>query len=205
MGEPVPAQIAAAAGAPQVEFTIVEGGMTRLRKGDISVTRPDGPVGVVAENMPPGFREKLSAAPKATRMLIFDYRSENADSGLVHADVKLICEIQYNGPEVRAIFDLPADGMRSQLGTRTTIEIQNPLWLERIPAPDTWRTVGFRVLPVVYIPVSIRVDEPWPSDTYRASFNLVLSGLYGFGKSLDGYCLDSYHEAYDSPPQTASR
>ena len=181
------APAAAAAGAVAVR---------RLKKGDVTFRKPDKPVGVVAENMPEELRLKLSPTPVTARKVIFSYRSEN-NAGMECANVKLVCEVQYNGPEVQAVFDLPADGMRSRLGTDTTIEVQNPLSLERLPAPPGWRAAGFALLPVVQIPVSIVVDEPWPNDNTKVTFHLVLSGLAGFGRTAGGSFYENYQQVND--------
>jgi hypothetical protein len=120
------------------------------------------------------------------------------DSEVVeNANVKLQCIVQYNGPEVRARFDLSVDGMRSRLGTETSIEVKSQLDLETMEAPDNWKKIGLKQFPVIYLPVSIFVDEVWPNDNFKASFNLVLSGMYGFGISSGGSFQQEYREVED--------
>jgi len=114
-----------------------------------------------------------------------------------HANVKLQCVAQYNGPEVWATFDLAIDGMRSRLGTETTIDIKPQLDLETMEAPDNWKKAGLNDFPVIYLPVTIFVDEPWPADNFKASFTLILSGMYGFGTSSGGPFQQDYREVSD--------
>lgn len=191
MTEPVTAGAAAAGIAKEIGFKVIEAGIGELKKGDVTFRRPDKPVGVVAENMPEELRLKLSPTPTTVRKTIWSYGSHNG-LGMQTVSVKLICEVQYNGPEVQAVFDLPADGMRARLGSDVTIEVQNPLALERIRPPQAWVNAGFKLVPVVKVPVSIFVDEPWPNDNTKATFSLILSGLYGLGRTAT----DSYYENY---------
>jgi hypothetical protein len=125
-------------------FKLVEAGIEELKKGDVVVRKPDSPVGVRAENMPEELRAKLTLITQ--RKVIWTYRATKA--GLQTASIKLVCEVQYNGPEVQAAFDLAPDGMRARLGTDATIEIQTPLLLDRLAAPPGWRAAGFKLLPV---------------------------------------------------------
>jgi hypothetical protein len=196
MGEPVTAGAAAVGVAKEIGFKLVEAGVGEMAKGDVTFRKPDKAVGVTAENMPEELRLKLNPTPHTSRKVIWTYRSQN-NAGMVTASIKLICEVQYNGPEVLAVFDLPADGMRSRLGTDTTIEVQNPLSLQRLAAPPNWKAAGFSLLPVVQVPVSIFVDEPWPNDNTKATFHLVLSGLYGFGTSEGGSYYENYQQITD--------
>lgn len=196
MTEPVTAGAAAAGIAKEIGFKVIEAGIGELKKGDVTMRRPDKPVGVTAESMPEELRLKLNPTPMTTRKVIWSYYSQNK-LGMEAVNVKLTCEVQYNGPEVQAIFDLPADGMRSRLGSDTFIEIQNPLSLERMTPSASWLAAGFKFLPVVYVPISIFVDEPWPNDNTKATFSLVLSGLYGLGKSASGSFLANYQERHD--------
>jgi len=53
------------------------------------------------------------------------------------------------------------------------------------------------VFPVLYLPVSIFVDEVWPGDNFKASFMLVRSGMHGFGASASGSVQVSYAEHSD--------
>jgi len=114
-----------------------------------------------------------------------------------NANVKLQCTVQYNGPEVWATFDLAIDGMRSRLGTETTIDIKPQLDLETVDAPDNWKKIGLTEFPVIYLPVTVFVDEVWPNDNFKASFTLVLSGMYGFGVTSGGSFQHDYREVSD--------
>jgi hypothetical protein len=175
---------ATVASLPDLAFRVLEAGVGEVRRGDITFRRPDNPVGVRVENMPTVLRTRLAAKPSVTRKVIWSYHATKA--GIVTADIKLVCEVHYNGPEVEAHFELPADGMRSRLGTDTTIEVLKPFALERIEAPPAWKAAGIHVLPVVEVPVSIVVDEPWPNSNTKVTFAVVLSGLYGLGDSSGG-------------------
>lgn len=192
MGEPVTAGAAAVGVAKEIGFKLIEAGIGEMAKGDVTLRKPDKPIGVVAESMPEELRLKLSTTPTTARKIIWSYHSSNK-LGVQTASVKLVCDVQYNGPEVQAVFDLAPDGMRSRLGTSTTIEIQNPLSLQRISPPKAWQDAGFKLLPVVHVPISIYVDEPWPNDNTKVTFMLVLSGLYGLGDSAGG----SYYQNYE--------
>lgn len=177
---PDPATVSAAAGVVGVTFSILSAGVAEVRKGDIKFNAPNGPVGVIAQNIPPNVG--LTQIESAKR--IFSYRS-SAPAGEA-VNVKLDCRILYDGPQVQANFELPADGMRSRFNSDVTIDIREPLSIQRLDAPEVWRNVGMMQFPVVKIPVSIFVDEPWPTDNTKITFNLVLSGVYGFGSSADG-------------------
>jgi hypothetical protein len=112
-------------------------------------------------------------------------------------NLKLRCILQYNGPEIWGTFDTAIDGMRSRLGAETTIDIKPQLDLETRPAPGAWPSIGLPEFPVIYLPVSIFVNEPWPSDNFKASFMLVLSGMWGFGDSGSGSFQLNYAEHSD--------
>ena len=112
-------------------------------------------------------------------------------------NIKLRCMLQYNGPEVWATFDTAADGTRSRLGSETTIDIKPQLDLDFREAPEAWKKAGIDRYPVIYLPVSVFVDEPWPTDNLKASFHLVLSGMYGFGDSASGPFQVDYQEVWD--------
>jgi hypothetical protein len=192
MGDPV----TAAGVAKEIGFKLVEASVSELAKGDVIVHGPDNAIGVTAESMPEELRAKLNPTPSTARKVIFSYRSATV-VGIETANIKLICELQYNGPEVLAVFDLPADGMRSRLGTDTTIRIGGPMTLERLPAPEAWKAAGFPRIPVVHVPISVFVNEPWPNDNLKVTFNLVLSGLYGFGKTAEGDYRENYQRVKD--------
>ena len=145
--------------AAQIGFEILKSGISAMASGDVEYTGPTSAIGVTATNIPSNVRLKA----KTSSLLIFSFHSENPSTGIEHVNVKLNCWIQYDGPQVQATFQFPADGQRSRLMNDTKIRIENPLF------------------PVVRIPVTVFVDAPWPNDNYHESFMLVLSGMYGFG------------------------
>lgn len=196
MTEPVTATAAAAGVAKEIGFKLVEASIGELMKGDVKMRRPDQAVGVRADSMPDELRARVRPTPWKDRKVIWSYRSVNGFD-METVNIQLVCEVQYNGPQVQALFDLAAGGMRSRLGSDTTIEIQNPLLLERVAAPPDWVAGGFKLLPVAYVPISIFVDEPWPNDNTKATFKLVLSGLAGFGKTSGGSFLEDYEVVND--------
>jgi hypothetical protein len=112
-------------------------------------------------------------------------------------NIKLRCICQWNGPEVTATFDLAPDGMRARHGTEASIDIKPQLNLSTAETGDAWKKIGINRYPVVYLPVSIFIDEPWPSKNYKASFNLVLSGMYGFGITGSGDFQESFESSSD--------
>jgi len=186
---------AAVASVPDLAFRVLEAGVAEVRRGDVTFRRPDKPVGVRVENMPTELRTRLPAKPMVSRKVIWSYHGTKL--GIVTADIKLVCEVHYNGPEVEAHFELPADGMRSRLGTDTTIEILNPFSLERLAAPPAWKAGGIHIVPVVQVPVSIFVDEPAPNSNTKATFDVVLSGMYGFGDGAGSSFARNYNQIKD--------
>jgi len=112
-------------------------------------------------------------------------------------NIKLRCICQWNGPEVTATFDLAPDGMRARHGTEASIDIKPQLNLSTAETGDAWKQLGINRYPVVYLPVSIFIDEPWPSKNYKASFNLVLSGMYGFGITGSGDFQENFESSSD--------
>jgi hypothetical protein len=112
-------------------------------------------------------------------------------------NIKLRCICQWNGPEVTATFDLAPDGMRARHGTEASIDIKPQLNLSTAETGDAWKKIGINRYPVVYLPVSIFIDETWPSKNYKASFNLVLSGMYGFGITGSGDFQESFESSSD--------
>jgi hypothetical protein len=193
------------------EFKVIEFGVQEFSSGGITLKHPEK-VGVVAEGLPATIRSRLPNMPPVTKT-IFTYQSKYrgmSDAwglGRIRAvdpdgdgpkpagndisdrwgpetgNVKLRCICQYNGAEVTATFDLAPDGMRARHGCEVSIDIKPQLSLSTFEADADWKKVGLERFPVIYLPVSIFIDEPWPSQNYKASFTLVLSAKAGFGTS----------------------
>jgi hypothetical protein len=174
-------------------FTILQAGIGAVAQGDIAYTGPTSDVGVIASQLPDNIRNALQAQTHSQE--IASYHSDALAGEAV--SVKLVCYVQYNGPEVQATFTFPSDGMRSRWGADTKVTVGNPLSLDRLPAPDSWRQIGIAQYPVVRVPVSIFVDEPWPTDNYKLTFMLVLSGMYGFGASPGASIYEDWSETND--------
>jgi hypothetical protein len=168
MSEPVIATAALA-------FSILGAGISEMRSGDVYYTGPTSAIGVSAQNIPPSVRLRQ----KTKRSAVFKYQKSNPISGIEQVNVQLDCIIQWDGPQVQATFQMPQH--RSRLTYDTHIRIENPLSLERLPAPDSWVRLGVTEYPVVRIPISVFVDHPWPRSNLNDSFMLVISGMYGFG------------------------
>jgi hypothetical protein len=166
---------AAGAAVAKEAWEVVKSGVAELMKGDIHYNGPTSEVSVRYNN-PKG----VALKQRNTSRTIFRYRSETP-VGIEAVNVKLDCLVQYDGPEVSVTFQIPADGDRSRLASDTYITIAPPLTLESLPMPADWQRIGVSSYPVVRFPVTVFVDEPWPNDNYKQSFQLVLSGLYGFG------------------------
>ncbi|MAD80376.1 MAG: hypothetical protein CMJ50_05970 [Planctomycetaceae bacterium] len=173
MSEPT---IAAAA----LAFEVVKSGVSTMSKGDIKYTGPSATIGVRAKNLAPKVRASLPKVPPLTKR-IFEYQWIGELTRIEKVNVKLDCTVQYNGPEVEAIFQIPADGMRARMNNDVSITVGNPLALATKAMPAGWKKAGFLEYPVVRIPVSAFVDRVWPRDNKKVSFMLVISGLYGFG------------------------
>jgi hypothetical protein len=78
----------------------------------------------------------------------------------------------------------------------TYIEIGNPLSLETRVTSADWQRAGVYEYPVVYVPISVFVDQPWPIDNLNVTFNLILSGMYGFGATLGGPPVERWQIAW---------
>jgi len=209
-----------------VAFKALDFGVTELSKGGVTLKSPEK-AGVKAEKLPDGLRGRLKSSSPIKKVIFTyrsytgwwnQYSSVDQDGDgpapvrsdtpasigdyedidiVENANVKLECIAQYNGPEIWATFNLAIDGMRSRLGTETSIDIRPQLDLQTMEAPDNWKKLGVNEFPVIYLPVSIFVDEPWPNDNFKASFTLVLSGMYGFGASASGSFQHDYKEMSD--------
>lgn len=176
----------------EIGFSILSAGVGQAMEGDISVNRPGDDIGVIVESGRPDW---LRRGTRRKSLELLRYRS-STPVGIEAVRFALNCEVQYNGLECQATFHVPADGNRSRLGTDTTVNIQNPLSLQELEAPQSWKDRGIMSYPVVFVPISLFVDEPWPNDNFKMSGNLVLSGMYGFGAS--GYGVwDNYQQWTD--------
>lgn len=103
-------------------------------------------------------------------------------------NLKIDVTVKWNGCLVQAIFKNPADGLRARLGAEATVEIRKPTQeVEEAPTSPEAVAIGLTSFPVIEIPVSIVVDEPWPNDNLKCTFDLVFSGMYGFGRSAGGH------------------
>lgn len=103
-------------------------------------------------------------------------------------NLKIDCTVKWNGPLVQATFVSPPDGERARLGAEARVEIKRPTTeIHWAPTTPEWAALGISTYPVVEIPVSVNIDEPWPNDNLKVSFDLVLSGMYGFGDSAGGH------------------
>jgi hypothetical protein len=177
--------------AAEIGFQIIQAGVAQAMQGDIKLNAPSGDIGVRVDSGRPSW---LRSGTHTSSLEVFRYRS-SAPAGEA-VNVKLQAQVQYNGLEVSCSFGIPADGNRSRWGTDTTININNPLSLLELDTPAEWQAIGIMKYPVVFVPISIFVDEPWPNDNYKVSFNLTISGMYGFG--AHGYNIkESYVEWTD--------
>ena len=176
-----PAGVAIAGGA--LAFDILRAGISTLKQGDLTVTMPTGEIGVIPSNVPPGVRLNTRTI---LNKVIFSYRDTNPISGIEQVNIQLTCTVQYNGPQVTASFGFTPDGTRSRLMRDTTINIRNPLSLQTMRAPENWVRAGITEYPVVLVPIEVRVNRPWPLSNANFSFNLVLSGMYGLGRTANG-------------------
>jgi len=186
------AKSAFAFGVKDTGIVLLVSALTEAKKGDIVLRQPTGPIGATWPIMPEALRRRLSGPPflqKVSKTIVTHHASVR---GVEVVSIELECTVQYNGPEVQATFGLLPAGMRSRLGVEAQIEIRNPLALEREYLPPTLRKdLGFDSWPILYVPISVIVDYVWPSANSKETFNLVLSGRYGLGKSAEGDYKDS--------------
>lgn len=158
-------------------FNVLSSAVATVRQGDVEVNWPTSSIGVTVSNPPKGLRLNTL---KATRT-IFKYR-DVSPAGVEQVNIQLECTVLYNGLEVQATFKFAPNGKRSRLMRDTQITISNPLTIQTKSTPENWKKVGINEYPVVRIPISVHVDRPWPLSNYNQTFDLVLSGMYGFGK-----------------------
>jgi hypothetical protein len=176
--------------ASPLRFQIVEAAISESRVGDVYVAGPDGTVGVAATNLPEGLQLRTT---HATRELITYRRESNAGIELVNLKVR--CIVEYDGPQVRMSVDFPADGLKSLWLNQSRVMIGNPTGMSTAPTDEHWQALGVNSYPVIRVPVSVSIDHPWPADSYRVSFNVVLSGMFGFGAAGTGP-YEAYQESW---------
>ena len=148
-----------------------------LRKGDIHWRGPRG-FNMVWTNKP----SNLDFQTLSSQKTIINYRSVTW-AGIEAVNIKLVCELIYNGPEFQARFWFKPGGNRSRLGSDTYITVNEPFSIITKPTSSAWRRFGIRKYPVIEARINFTVDEPWPNDNHHETFKLVLSGMYGFGAS----------------------
>lgn len=194
-------EAATAAAVVGTGFEILRSALSAMTAGDIGITRPTSEIGVTWPAKP----SKLRFNTGLKNRLIISYRETHPLFGYEFVNVRLRCHVQFNGPEVTATFSFDAEGKRSRLARTTSITINNPLSLETRTTPAEWQRMGVTTYPVVRVPVEFRIDRPWPLSNYNATFDLLLSGMYGFGAARDRcyivnrrVCWDT--ECRQSPP-----
>lgn len=168
-----------AVAAAALGYEILTGAVNTMSEGDLIVTWPTTNVGVIAKDPPQGIRTRTLRNSKE----IFSYRKINPITGIEQVNIGLLCHVQYNGMEVQASFSFTANGKRSRLMRDSEIDIRNPLSLETVQAPEEWRRGGVPEIPIIRIPIEVRVDHPWPQSNDNWTFTLVLGGMYGFGST----------------------
>jgi LAS superfamily LD-carboxypeptidase LdcB len=180
---PGAAAVSAGAAVASLGFEILRTTINTFREGDVTLIKPTSQVGVVATGAIPSWVRRNT---RDARRVIFRTRESNPISGLEQVNIQLECIVQYNGPEVKASFSLTAGGARSRVGRDTRITINNPLDLRTRQMPANWRRHNINEYPEVRIPITVRVDRPWPMENWNWSFDLMLSGLYGIGVNRNG-------------------
>lgn len=176
--------------AAALAFSVLSAGISEMQQGDISYTGPTSTVGVTCSNLPPKVRLHTTTAQQE----VFSYiRNSHVGEAV---SVKIRCYVAYDGPQVQMSVQFPSDGMRSRFNTATRVTVGNPLSIETADMPPDWQAVGIMHYPIVRVPFSIFVDEPWPNDNYKVSFMLVLSGASGFG-APGGYIYEDYQVTKD--------
>lgn len=172
--EPVGTAIAGAA----LAFEVLTSSVAAMQQGDIAVTWPTSEVGVRATNLPAGQRQNTITQTRS----IFHHRIETI-GGWEAVDVELQATVQFNGGEVLATFSFAAGGKRSRTQYDTQVNVRNPVNLETIRAPANFRRIGINEFPVVRVPIEIDIDVPFPWSNRHWRFDLMLSGMYGWGRT----------------------
>ncbi|MEO5724992.1 MAG: hypothetical protein ABIQ39_13385 [Ilumatobacteraceae bacterium] len=161
--------------AAALAFSILSAGIAEMKQGDIAYTGPTSTIGVIATNIPSTVRLKAIN----TQTEVFAYSSQALAGEAVN--VKIRCYAVYDGPQVQMTVQFPSDGMRARFDSDVHVTVGNPLSIETADAPEAWQRLGIAHYPIVRIPFSVFVDEPWPADNYKATWMLVMSGMAGFG------------------------
>jgi LAS superfamily LD-carboxypeptidase LdcB len=180
---PTAAAVSAGAAVASLGFEILKTTINTFREGDVTLIKPTSQVGVIAMGTLPSWVRRNT---KDRRKVVFRTRESNPFSGIEQVHIELECIVQYNGPEVKASFNLTPRGARSRLGRDTKITINNPLDLRTRRASAAWRGHGIEAYPEVRVPITVRVDRPWPMENWNWSFDLMLSGMYGIGVNRNG-------------------
>lgn len=156
-------------------FKLVKG----ITAGDLKYSGPGKAFGIRASNVPASF----NLITKSTDSLIINF----VETGPAErVNVKLRCNVQYDGLNLDANLTFDPGGRRSRLMRDTTIRVGDALELGKEDAPIEWRRCGISHYRYLRIPISYSVDRPWPLDNYHESFELVLSTMYGLGKTGSG-------------------
>lgn len=170
-----PATIGAGTALASLGFTVVTQTVSAFSSGGLTITRPAGQIGVLMPNKP---NHRWNWVRRS--MLVIDHQWTHR-LGMDYVNVKLRCNISYNGPEVLASFSFDPGGRRSRMMRDTTIAINNPLPLRASVASAEFRRLGIEYFPSIEIPIEFRIDHPWPASNREETFSLVLSGNKGFG------------------------
>jgi Domain of unknown function (DUF4157) len=150
--------------AAALGYEILTGAIATMNQGDLQVTWPTSDVGVIAQNPPPGVRQRTLRRDE----VIFRYRSANPISGIEQVNIGLRCIVEYNGPEVKATFGFTANGTRSRIMRDSQVNIRNPVNLRTFAASPEWQRAGVPEHPVVRVPIEIHVDHPWPQSNFHS-------------------------------------
>ncbi len=186
-----PASIGVGLAAAALGLEIIKSTIATVQQGDLQVTWPTTEVGVLAKTPPPGIR----ANTVTKSHVIFKYRKTNPISGIEQVNIGLRCTVQYNGPEVMATFGFTAGGARSRLMRDSQINIRNPVSLQTVKAPMAWKKGGVPEIPLIRVPIEVRVNHPWPQSNDNWTFTLLLGGLYGIGhKGINSIQDYEHHE-----------
>jgi hypothetical protein len=186
MAEETPDEYSVEAAA--LGFEIVKTVISPMWTGDVNYTGPTSTIGVRWPSAP------ARADTMENNKRLFSFTDVHV-TGAVYVDVKLRAWVQYNGPEVEVTFTF--DRKRSRMARDTTVDIGNPLSLKTKTASSAWQAAGVPVYPTIEIPISCRVDRPFPLSNWNLSFFLVLSGMYGFGPDASGTWWKSWNRYND--------
>ena len=171
---------ASALGVAKFALDFVKFGVDIIQKivaGGIKLIAPRDEIGIRVTNKPSEFLLQ----PIRKSLLIFNYQA--TIGGVEAVRVKLECTVVYDGLNLQARFAFQEGGDRSRLGANTVVKIDKPFDLENARAPQDWQRCGVADYRILRIPITIRIDRPWPLSNYNENFELLLSNMYGFGAS----------------------